>query len=240
MVVFLLFPFRTTQERGFPRKATHPFREGPMRHSLECQISLRAAGAAKLLRQRCRDAVASLKCTGRLVCLFCRVIWKRNRSPSWPNRPFVRYMQEVNVGRGSNGRILCDLFIGPRAVPFYPFLVGRVPLKQTNRKKGTLIPTSPLEDLVFLELSFHAQHQKLAMATQQREKVRGASFPGARRLCPKWAISGPHSQASRGLPAGFPTCNAAGLLRVDSFLRCFFFGGSSLEIPGRSTEHLWV
>ena len=45
------------------------------------------------------------------------------------------------------GRIAAEL--GPPVVRFYPFLVGRVPLlKFDYRKKGTVILTSPLEDLV--------------------------------------------------------------------------------------------
>ena len=38
---------------------------------------------------------------------------------------------------------------GPPVVPFYPFLAEGSPTKIDYRKKGTLIPTSLLEDLVY-------------------------------------------------------------------------------------------
>ena len=42
----------------------------------------------------------------------------------------------------------CEDMLGPPVVPFYPFLGEGPLLKKTTEKKGTLILTSLLEDLV--------------------------------------------------------------------------------------------
>ena len=61
----------------------------------------------------------------------------------------LRFGRFGGFDRPSSVAVVCVCILGPPVVPFCPFWGEGSPTKIDCRKKGTLIPTSPLSDLVY-------------------------------------------------------------------------------------------